>query len=392
MAKSNDRKTIAKENWVSSFSLIGRPKITDYTFKINESSEKSDWIYNSLNLGVDCGENYGTVYCELMGGYSSTKAGTIYAHGKNDDGTDDFKNKIEVAWDDRFNDSILSEIGDSCFISIGLERTDKGKNYVKKFLSAYDAIAYVKECLKEDMVINVYGSLRYSMYQDKVQIRKNISKIELSKAEPDKFRATFKQSVLLDQDSVNIKNVDQEKGVLYVDGRVLDYVKEYNGLEVKGQFPYMKTFELDIKRYSKDEFKMMYEEYLKVKKNITQVNFLGFIIEGGAIVPIAIDEMPPDVQKMVKCKMITMDRAYQLCSNGKREIRMILDQVDIKATDDGVFAQKFEDRYTEDDLSLDYLNATNQDEMDDNPDSNPPPVASASANNMEWLKELMGNK
>ena len=56
------KKVIVKKDWVSNFTLIGVPKINEYTFKINEESEKSAWIYNSLNLGVDCGEKFGTVY------------------------------------------------------------------------------------------------------------------------------------------------------------------------------------------------------------------------------------------------------------------------------------------------------------------------------------------
>ena len=51
-----EKKVIMKKDWISNFNLIGVPKINDYTFKINEKSEKSSWVYNSLNLGIDCGE------------------------------------------------------------------------------------------------------------------------------------------------------------------------------------------------------------------------------------------------------------------------------------------------------------------------------------------------
>ena len=65
MAKK-EKKTLEKKNWSNSFMLIGEAKINDYTYKIDEKSNKSDWIYNSLNLGVFCGEKSGTVYAELM--------------------------------------------------------------------------------------------------------------------------------------------------------------------------------------------------------------------------------------------------------------------------------------------------------------------------------------
>ena len=79
--KTNTIPQIKKEDWVSNFTLIGKAKINDYTFKIDEKAEKSDWIYNSMNLGVDCGEKHGTVYAEMLGGYADERENVIYAHG-----------------------------------------------------------------------------------------------------------------------------------------------------------------------------------------------------------------------------------------------------------------------------------------------------------------------
>ena len=109
-------KKIEKKDWVSNFTLIGEAVVNDYTFKTDEKSEKSDWIYNVLNLGIDCGETYGTVYAEMMGGYGEDRENVIYAHGKNEDGTDNFDEQIIVAWEDRNNEDILERIGDLSFI------------------------------------------------------------------------------------------------------------------------------------------------------------------------------------------------------------------------------------------------------------------------------------
>ena len=97
-----EKKAIKKSDWQSSFNLIGRPIVNDYTFKIDQKSDKSHWVYNALNLGVDCGEKFGVVYCECMGGYSEENDNRIYAHGKKDDGSDDFDAQIIVPWEDRF--------------------------------------------------------------------------------------------------------------------------------------------------------------------------------------------------------------------------------------------------------------------------------------------------
>lgn len=215
MVKS--KKVITKKDWIASFNLVGEAKLNDYTYKIDEKSEKSSWIYNSLNLGVYCGEKYGTVYASMMGGYNEEKAGVIFAHGKKEDGSDDFENQIQVAWEDRFDEDILESLGDMCFITVGLEQTNKNKVFYKKFLSEYDAIAYIQEHLEEGMVLNVRGNIRYSLYQEKVQMQKNINNIVLSKVDDAaKYKATFVQTVLLNKDSASLKKeqIDKDKGVL----------------------------------------------------------------------------------------------------------------------------------------------------------------------------------
>ena len=358
MAK-NAKKVITKDNWVSNFTLIGVPKINDYTFKIDEKSEKSSWIYNSMNIGIDCGEKFGTVYAEMMGGYSSEQPSAIFAHGKKDDGSDDFSQQITVDWDDRFDEGILETIGDLSFITVGLEKTTKGSTFYKKFLSAYDAIAYIKTHLEEGMVVNVRGNLKYSMYQDKVQVRKNITSIVLSKVDDaSKYVARFTQTILLDKASASLKNIDKDKGVIYIDARVLDYLKEYNGIEVKGQFPYAKQFEFEMDFSNEAQCKKIMEKVFKVKKDVTQMTFEGDLIEGGAVVTATLDDIPQDIKDLIDCGVYTEEEALARCSsNGNREQRMVLRKpmVRLVGDDKTPTLQRFDEKYTEEDLVLDYL-------------------------------------
>ena len=143
MAKTKERKPLERKNWVASFTLIGEAKVGDYTFSIDQRSEKSDWIYNRMNLQVDCGSKYGKIDAQMMGGYGSERNNVIYVHGKDENGRDDFKNFYTIDWEDRFDDSILSDIGDLAFITVGLEKDTKDKTFYKKFLTPYDAIAYI---------------------------------------------------------------------------------------------------------------------------------------------------------------------------------------------------------------------------------------------------------
>ena len=52
MAKEKERKALKKGK--ASFNLIGRVKVTDKTFNLDNSYD-SGWTDNSMYVGVDCG-------------------------------------------------------------------------------------------------------------------------------------------------------------------------------------------------------------------------------------------------------------------------------------------------------------------------------------------------
>ena len=347
---------IKKTNWVSSFKLIGKAKINDNSFKIDEVSQ-SGWCYNNLNLGVDCGEKYGITYANMMGGYSQVKDNVIYVHGKKEDGTDDWDNTFSIDWDDRLDEEILDTLGDMCFIKVGLENTENGKLYTQKFLAAYDAINYIKEHLTNDAVINVQGNLRYSFYQGNVNMQRDIRNIYLSKAEPENFKATFTQSVLIDKDSVNLKeDVDTDKNCVTIHTRVLDYVKELNNNTIKGQYPLPFTFEYDFE--SKEIFEKVYKLLFKVKKNVRQINFEGDFINTGATVQATMDDVTDDVKVLIAMGLYTEEEILtKYASQGGIERRYVLTRPIIRIEGDAenkqTVPQIFDDRYTEEDLTID---------------------------------------
>lgn len=388
---ANEKNVITKSDWVSNFTLIGEAKVNDYTFKIDEHSNKSSWIYNSMNLGIDCGEKFGCVYAELMGGYSEDRENIIYVHGKDENGNDDFGQTFTVDFEDRLNDEVLESVGDLCFITVGLEKTDKGKTYYKNFLSAYDAIAYVQEHLEDGMVVNVRGRLQYSIYNDNVQVRKTIQSIVLSNVDdPSKYVARFTQSVLLDKDSASLKDVDKDKSVMYVNARVLDYLKELNGVEIRGQYPYNVTFEFPMDLTKQETCKKIYEKLFKVKKNVRQVTFEGEFVEGGAVVQTSWEDVPDDIKDLVEIGVYSKEEALQKCSaNGSRERRMLLKKPHIKlvSEDKTPVIQVFDDKYTEDELIID-TGAAEEDEEELPFDEDKSSGESSEDDSMSWLDEL----
>lgn len=381
---ANEKSGIKKTDWVSSFTLVGAAKVNDYTFTIDKQSERSSWVYNSMSLNVDCGEKHGSIRAEMMGGYSPDRENIIYAHGKDDDGNDDFSKQMTIAWEDRFDDTILDEVGKLSFIVVGLEKTTAGKTYYKNFLSEYDAIAYAQEHLEDGMVVNVKGRLQYSMYNDTVQVRKTIQSIVLSSAdEPSKYYARFTQSVLLDKDSASLKDVDKDKGVMYVNARVLDYVKELNGTEIKGQYPFTKQFEYPMDFTKPELCKKIYDKLFKIKKNVRQVTFDGIFVEGGATVTATMDDIPDDIKDLIDMGIYSEEEALAKCSaSGSRERRMILQKPMIKLVgeDKTPVVQIFDDKYEEDELVV------NIDSDDDAPFDTD--EKSSDDSDMSWLDAL----
>lgn len=385
MAK--DIKTPLKKGRAS-FMLIGEAKINDYTYKIDERSDKSDWVYNVLNLGVYCGEKYGTVYAEMMGGYGAERDNVVYVHGKDDDGRDDFQNRFTIAWEDRFNETFLEDVGDMCFIRVGLEKDKNDKIFYKNFLSEYDAIQYIQEHLEEGMVINARGNLEYSLYNDRVNVRKKINSITLSRADdPSKYVASFTQTILLTKDSVDLRNADKSKGIIPVYGKVLEYQKEYKGKTVRQTMPLNWTFEYETDLTNKELVTKIIDKVFKVRKDVTEITFEGNFIEGGALVTATVDDIPDDIKELIEMGVYTEEEALAKCTeNTSRERRMVLIKPLIlmqgEEGDKIPIIQKFEKKYTEEDLILDFMY---ENEVETDEDGF---VEVGDETDMDWLNNL----
>lgn len=394
MAK-REQKVLEKKNWSNTFMLIGEAKVNDYTYKLDEKSEKSDWVYNSLNLGVYCGETCGTVYAELMGGYGAERDNVVYVHGKDDEGKDDFDNKFTIDWDDRFDETILESVGDLCFLTVGLEKDKSGKVYYKKFLTPYDMIVYINENLEDGMVINVKGNLKYSTYNDNVQVKKEINSVVLSKVDDSsKYAARFTQTMLLTKDSVG--KADKDTGVLPIYAKVLDYVKEYKGKEVRTNIPFDKTFEYELDLSNPEMAKKVVDKVFKVQKGVTEVTFEGDLIEGGAVVTATEDDIPDDIKALIAIGVFTMEEALAKCTvSSGREKRMVIRKPLIKMVEDKEgnktpTIQKFDKKYEEEDLILDFMLASDDEEeeaeaeteIEDTDDEAP------ANNDNDWLNNL----
>jgi single-stranded DNA-binding protein len=355
LAKTKERKALKKGK--AAFNLIGRVKVTDKTFNLDNSYD-SGWTDNSMYVGVDCG-NGNTVYAEMRSGFFPDKDNVIRAYSK-DEKDDAGKSKsVEIAWEDRLDESLYDSISDSSFLTVGVEKDVKDKTVYKKFLTAYDAVEYLNEHLEDGMIVNVKGTIGYSEYEGNVSTKKEITSIVLSKIDDEAdFKATFSQTILVDSKSIGKKNDD--KGTMELAAYVVDYVgkPKIDGekIEVKKNVTYPKTFEVAINENPEITAKMLQRFFKPKKGKITEITVTGNLVEGGSTVNITEDDIPDDIKELIEMGLYSEEEAEKKIAvgNGNRERRMIIVKPDIiyvGTGDDRKPTVAFEDgKYDEDDL------------------------------------------
>lgn len=354
MAKVKERKALKKGK--ATFNLIGRVKVTDKTFNLDNTYD-SGWTDNSMYVGVDCG-NGNVVYAEMRSGFFPDGDNVIRAYSK-DERDDDGKSKsVEIAWEDRLDESLYDSIADSSFVTVGVEKDVKDKTVYKKFLTAYDAVDYLNDHLEDGMVVNVKGNIGYSEYDGNVSTKKEITSIVLSKMEEEDFRATFSQTILVDSKSIGKKNED--KGTMELTGYVVDYVgkPKIDGkkVEVKKNVSFPKIFEVAINGNPEITAKMLQRFFKPKKGKITEITVAGNLVEGGSTVTITEDDIPDDIKELIEMGLYSEEEAEKKIAvgNGNRERRMIIVKPDIAYVGNGDERKPtvaFEDsKYDEEDL------------------------------------------
>ena len=331
MAKSTEKKALKKGK--ATFNLIGRAKVTDKTFNLDNSYD-SGWTDNQMYLGVDCG-NGNIVYAEMRSGFFPDKDNVIRAYDKNEKDESGQSKSVEIAWEDRFDESLLDSIADSSFLTVGVEKDVKGKTVYKKFLAAYDAVEYLNEHLEDGVVVNVKGNIGYSEYEGNVSVKKDITSIVLSKVEEEEdFKATFSQTILVDTKSVGKK--DEEKGTMTLDAYVVDYVgsPKIDGekVEIKKNVVFPRTFEVEINENPEITAKMLQRFFKPKKKNtLNEITVTGNLVEGASIVNITEDDIPDDIKELIAMGLYSEEEAEKKCAvgNNNREKRMIIVKPDI---------------------------------------------------------------
>ena len=373
MAKSTERKALKKGK--ATFNLIGRAKVTDKTFNLDNSYD-SGWTDNQMYLGVDCG-NGNIVYAEMRSGFFPDKDNVIRAYDKNEKDESGKSKSVEIAWEDRLDEALLDSIADSSFLTVGVEKDVKGKTVYKKFLTAYDAVEYLNDYLEDGVVVNVKGNIGYSEYEGNVSVKKDITSIVLSKVENEEdFKATFSQTILVDSKSIGKKN--EEKGTMELEAYVIDYVgsPKIDGekVEIKKNVVFPRTFEVEINENPEITAKMLQRFFKPKKGKLTEITVTGNLVEGAAIVNITEDDIPDDIKELIAMGLYSEEEAEKKCAvgNNNREKRMIIVKPDITYVGQGDERKPTvafeENKYEDSDLYF-YEQALNDAGVDTNSES-----------------------
>lgn len=408
MARKKERSEFNKKGYISTFQLTGTALVNDNTFFLDQTSNKSNWIYNRMNLGVSCGDQNGTVYANAMGGFGADRENVIYVHGRTQDGMDDFQNRWTVNFEDRNNPDIIKEVGRQCYFTAGLEKDNKGQTVYKNFLSAYDMIQYVSEHLETGTPITVRGNMEFRIYNGSTTVQLNITNIALSGQEPKDYKARFTQTLLLDSDCAG--KPDKETGEMDITGYVLEYMKEYNGHDLsegekKGEnVPLPFIFKYRVNLANPELAKKAVKKLFAVKRgSVNQITFEGDFVNSGATIVLGLSELPDDIQDLVSLGIMSEEEAIAACAtNGNRERKLILQKPRIRNVQDkdGVSTPEVmmvEDAYSEEDLDYFRSMAPAEEPEGDIGDAMPAPVdepeevdfeSVVDDDSMDWLSEL----
>ncbi|MGD2351996.1 hypothetical protein ACP8H2_09615 [Bacillus subtilis] len=341
--------------------VVGKAKVNDKTYGIDLEAKSSDYRYSRLNLGIETAEG-NVVYGEMMGGFSPSNDYPIKARTKPVDGKSE---NVDISWADRLNESIIDTLSQYSTINIGLELEgeyngegkDERKYIVKRFLSAYDAVVYIKEHLKDGMMIMAKGSHSFQKHNGEDKKRFNIESIFLSKQESG--FANFVQTILIDEDSVTksaLKDA-KESGYVAISARAVDYVGKIDGKPVKKNMTFEFPFVVKVNEENPELTEGIISKLFKVKKGkIREITIEGQILEGYEQSQVSEKDIKisKDVQELIAMGLYSKEEAMQkMTVRGNKISKMIFTRPFIlKDKDDATKLQidMNDSKYTPEDL------------------------------------------
>ena len=355
------------------FTLIGKAKLGQYSFKIDEQSKRSSYIYSQANLTLKTKE--GEISASVMGGYNPEKDNIIYAFSKGD--KDNKGQSFTISFDDRFDEEIIETVADMKLFKAGISKKEDGSIEYVKFLHPYDFINHLEQHMVDGEVYVVRGELQYQEYNGEMQIKKNITSVTLAKEEiandPETHEAKFSTTILTDSNFLGKPN--KETMTVVLDTYVVDFFNEYQGQEivrmVNGKekngltMPIPKSFDFKIAKDMETTKKLL--KYMKPKRGaVTEIVMEGIFSKSQGELKseeLTIDDLDDDIKFMVEIGAYTLDEALgkvNFVYGEKTPEKMLLTRPAIKKVEgkDGsstLTVNYTPDKYNEEDLIIENI-------------------------------------
>lgn len=317
--------------------ITGEVVLGKEPFSMDNNS--NGYVWSKTNIGIDT-KTDGIIYADLNGGYGTQYDNKIYVHGvqeKDGQRRDDFQNRWEIAWEDRHTEALFDEIGDRCFITVGIERDKEGKVFYKKFLSEYDAVGYLSKNLEQGMKVRIRADLSYQKWEGKVTKRKSIRSIYLVEVDESSYGATFEQAIYIDKNATDFR-ADKETGEIFVSAMVPDYVNKpkVNGVKqpIKGNVLYPVQFVMDTKN---EKAGLLAKKIFDAQgKEVWMLTVEGRITKAGSTVQVTTDVLTDDIKELIEYGALTEEEALEkVVGKTSKTEKWVITAPKIRKTADG---------------------------------------------------------
>ena len=184
---------------------------------INGEETKNPYVRTGKTKG---GNNYETFSCGLKAAKNNTAWLELFGMESDEIHTMDSDNsKIDVDWEDRFDEDVVSKVANYKKNVINLDER-------KEFISPYDAVQFLVKNVDEvkGQRITVTGQVNKNVYNGKISDRFQIQNVYLA-SEDDKNQFRCTDTFYFDKNSFDTADWKDEKK-LYINGWVSSYIAE----------------------------------------------------------------------------------------------------------------------------------------------------------------------
>lgn len=320
------------EGLYNTFAFVGEISFNEDKFYTTEVSQ-SGYKYSKIQFGVKTSDS-NLVFVEMMGGFSTVKQNVIKTQTKD-------KNKIEIAFADRFDQSIVESVADYKKLKVNLTTTDY-KDTVS-YLSEYDVVEYLKANLRKGVRAVVTGDIVVERYEGKdgkknTRIKYKPKAIRLAKDdEANKSEVTL--SFVFDKEAMELDRLDTEGKI-----DIMPYLASWDkglGRNVFVAVPFVidinsitESF-TNVPAEQKDKVKLMvtemYKKYFKVSgvdciqtkeedvlitdNGIIETQWKGEVIRGAVMQQLTMDDLSEDQKLQVMCGIVTLEQIQKEMGN-----------------------------------------------------------------------------